>query len=453
MADTGYSVFASYARARPDADSALLPRAAKDQPAAVIRVDPPQCEHAQRFGLSSLPPQLIKRQAVNDPREREDPSTRRTKIWEFSQNLHCSIIGTCLSTGELRQTLTRLDLARSDWTDHDLHHKAVSLAAKHDQAAKLLHKALDRRHKLPISQFGKARTEAEVGALWRDAVKRGDIPGAYWAVLTHPATTPALVRLVFGEVHMLSHLVGAANRADIRRLCDLEERNSELEAKLRRQQEALRQAVVTRDASIRDLRQSLRQRLIEDAPAAAGDETAALQALVSDLEKRLAVECRRRSGFETRLSEACDELERERAARGALEAEVSGARAELVAIEASIQPESEETPWRLNGLSLLYVGGRPNQIGHLRALAEGRGAALLHHDGGIEHHPDLLGGLTSRADVVLFPVDCVSHDAALTVKRLCRQVDKRYIPLRSASATSFLAALRPLATVESPTVA
>jgi len=96
----------------------------------------------------------------------------------------------------------------------------------------------------------------------------------------------------------------------------------------------------------------------------------------------------------------------------------------------------------MDGLSLLYVGGRPNQIAHLRGLAEGLGAVFLHHDGGVEHHPDLLPGLTSRADAVLFPVDCVSHDAALMVKRLCRQADKRFIPLRSSGATSFLAALR-----------
>ena len=293
MADTGYSVFAPYAR------GPLAASLGRDDQSA-IRIDEPRCDHRHPLALASLPPQLVKREAAL-PDDQEDPATRRTRIWEFSQNLHCSIIGTCLSTGELRQTLTRLGLAQSDWTDHDLHHKAVSLAAKHDQAAKLLHKALDRRHKLPISQFGKARTEAELTALWRDATRRGDIPGAYWAVLTHPATTQALVRLVFGEVHMLSHLVGAANRADIRRLCDLEEHNAELEEKLRRQQEALHQAVVTRDASIRDLRQSLRQRLTEEAPIASGDESAALRALVADLEKRLAAESRRRSAVETRL--------------------------------------------------------------------------------------------------------------------------------------------------------
>jgi hypothetical protein len=127
-----------------------------------------------------------------------------------------------------------------------------------------------------------------------------------------------------------------------------------------------------------------------------------------------------------------------------LEAETASLRAELSSIEADLQPATEALPWRVDGLTLLYVGGRPHQVAQLRAVSAGKGAELLHHDGGIEHHPDLLAGLTSRADIVLFPVDCVSHDAALMVKRLCRQTGKRFIPLRSAGTTSFLAALRPL---------
>jgi Uncharacterized protein conserved in bacteria (DUF2325) len=440
MADTGHSVFAPFARLAPNAG---VPRIA--QSADIVSVV--RCDHKHQFTLTPLPASLVKR-ATTD--EQEDPSTRRTKIWEFSQNLHCSIIGTCLSTAELRQTLTRLGLAQTDWTDHDLHHKAVSLAVKHDQAARVLHKALDRRHKLPISQFGRARTEADLTALWRDAVKRGDIPGAYWAVLTHPATTQALVRLVFGEVHMLSHLVGAANRADIRRLCELEQRNAELETKLRAQQAALHQAIVTRDASIRDLRQSLRQRLQDDVPAAVDNETAMLRGLIGDLEKRLAVESRRRTSAETRLAETRDALMREQASRHAADTDAAALRAEIAAAESGMRvahPESEARPGgrpggRMDGLSLLYVGGRPAQIAHLRDIAESLGATFLHHDGGVEHHPDLLPGLTSRADAVFFPVDCVSHDAALMVKRLCRQADKRFIPLRSSGATSFLAALR-----------
>src|SRR4051812_22580094 len=152
--------------------------------------------------LRSLPPGLVRREAA----------PRRTKIWEFSTNLHCSIIGTCLSTAELRQVLRKLGPGAEGSSDHDLHATAVALAARRDDAGRQLNKVLDHRHKLAISQFGKVSSEAAVRILWREAVRRGEIPGAYWATLTHAQTTQALVREAFGEVHMLSHLVGAANR-------------------------------------------------------------------------------------------------------------------------------------------------------------------------------------------------------------------------------------------------
>jgi hypothetical protein len=95
----------------------------------------------------------------------------------------------------------------------------------------------------------------------------------------------------------------------------------------------------------------------------------------------------------------------------------------------------------MDGLSLLYVGGRPSQVSHLRALGEQLGVMFLHHDGGVEDRSGLLSGLVSRADVVMFPVDCVSHEAVASVKRLCRQTAKPYVPLRSAGLSSFVAAL------------
>ena len=107
----------------------------------------------------------------------------------------------------------------------------------------------------------------------------------------------------------------------------------------------------------------------------------------------------------------------------------------------TVEPGGQEAA-RLDGLTVLYVGGRPNQVASMRAATERLGATLLHHDGGIENHSTLLPGLTSRADMVLFPVDCISHDAANAVKTLCRQGGKRFIPLRSASVTSLLSALQ-----------
>ncbi|MEJ0015525.1 MAG: DUF2325 domain-containing protein [Acetobacteraceae bacterium] len=400
---------------------------------------------------------------------------RRAKIWEFNTNLHCSIIGTCLSTAELRQLLRKLGLALPDSTDHDLHGAAVSLAGRHDKAAKLLNKALDERHRLAIGQFAKAATEAEVRALWRDALRRGEIPGAYWAALTHPATSHAIIRDAFGEVHMLSHLVGAANRADIRRLCQLEEENAALQARLDRQQAAFREAVVTRDACIQELRQALARRLAAEPPVSGGNsggdhaggaaaggatgggaaaganpggDTAMLRQLTAELERRLGVETRRGAVLGERLTSARAAVTQERSARADAEREAGALRRELDVVEASLLAISADRTAMilpepsLDGVTLLYVGGRPHQLAHLRAIAERLGAVFLHHDGGVEHHLNLLAGLTSQATLVVFPVDCISHHAALAAKMLCRQAGKRFIPLRSASATSLLAALR-----------
>ncbi len=406
------------------------------------------------IALTSIPPTLITREDANAASGPAPGPARRTKIWEFNTNLHCSIIGTCLSTGELRQIMKKLGLAPPDSTDHELHGAAVTLAARHDGAAKMLNKALDHRHKLAIAQFAKADTEERVRGLWRDAVRRGEIPGAYWAALTHPTATPAIIREAFGDVHMLSHLVGAANRADIRRLCQLEADKAQLEARLERQQQALHEGVITRDARIQNLTQALAGKIAaEPTTDAAGTaaESAVLRQVVNDLERRLASEMRRRAGADARLAAAQAAIARERATRLKAERDSESLREELDAIELSLVPTRDthththtrepEAARRLDGVALLYVGGRPHQVAHLRAVGERLGATFLHHDGGVENHANLLPGLTSRANLVLFPVDCISHDAAHAVKFLCRQAGKRFIPLRSASVTSLLAAL------------
>jgi hypothetical protein len=330
----------------------------------------------------------------------------------------------------------------------------VQVASQPEGGGKLLHKALDKRHRVAIAQFDKAKTVDEVRALWRDAVGRGDIPGAYWATLTHPAATSELIREVFGEVHMLSHLVGAANRADIRRLSELEAQNAELQEKLQRQQAQLREGFTIRDARIEELSTLLSRRLAErtshDDAEAAASEKAALTRLVGDLDRRLTQEQKRRGGAEKRVIDLVEELRLEREARIAAERRAAALHEEIGAIEASLasavatEDEAQAAPASLDGLTILYVGGRPTQLVQLKALSERHGAATLHHDGGIEDRSGLLAGLISRADVVMFPVDCVSHEAVLIVKRLCRNAAKPYVALRSASLSAFSAAIHRL---------
>ena len=124
----------------------------------------------------------------------------------------------------------------AEFSDHDLHGRAVGLCSRHNACSKLLQKSLDRRHHAVGNCFARLRDEAAAMAHWAEARRVGDIPGAYWAVLTRPKVGAAGMRRAFGDVHMLSHLVGAANRADIRRLAALEDENAALAAKVERQQ-------------------------------------------------------------------------------------------------------------------------------------------------------------------------------------------------------------------------
>jgi hypothetical protein len=67
----------------------------------------------------------------------EPAQKRRVRIWELHTSLHCSIIGTCLSAGELRRLLMRLKVAGAETaSDHDAHMLGVLMAARPKEGAR-----------------------------------------------------------------------------------------------------------------------------------------------------------------------------------------------------------------------------------------------------------------------------------------------------------------------------
>jgi Uncharacterized protein conserved in bacteria (DUF2325) len=399
---------------------------------------------------------------VRTPDESSDQFTppaskRRTAIWDMHHSVHCSIVGTCLSNAEIRRLLIKLGVQGAESAnDHDLHKQGVALAGRQQGGGKFIQKALDHRHETAIRQFAKAKDENALCELWEEALKRGDIPGAYWAVLSHPAASDAIMRKAFGDVHMLSHMVGAANRADIRRLCRLEEQNAALLAKVEAQQLQLRDGFTERDNKIRMLNEALTRALAQTpaSPETTNDDARAAREALTNLDRRLSREIISRERLERRLQSAMlTAAQAERALRD-LRYECEGLRRELALLEAQLddwlaEDNNSGTP-KLSGAQVLYVGGRAHQVPQLRAVVERAGGALLHHDGGIEHSTTLLPGLISRADCVVFPIDCVSHDAMGILKRQCRQSAKPFIPLRTSSLASLLSGL---ATFEQPELA
>jgi hypothetical protein len=376
-----------------------------------------------------------------------DAKGRRSKIWDIAPSLHCSIIGTCLTAAELRQFLVKLgDADAKTASDNVLHGYGVRAAGKHDLIGKLLNKMLDGRHEATIRRFAKASSAAQVRELWLEAFEQGNIPGGYWAVLTHPATDRPLVEDAFGQVHMLSHMVGSSNRIDITRLRTLERELGERDEKISRQEARLSEGSRERSELLRKIEGLETEVRRREAAEQAAAELISGAVTTSTLLQRLDAEKAHSSALAARLAELESQVKKTQKSTAALNRQNDQLRREIIALEAELPLGDDDEPAAkterdLSGVTMLYVGGRPGLIDQLKAVVARRGGLLLSHDGGIEENLAALPGLVSRADAAFFPVDCISHSAVGQIKKFCRDGHKPFVPLRTASVASFMAAI------------
>ncbi len=409
-------------------------------------------------------PQLPDLPAVPDAENR-----RPLKVWEIDDSYHCSIIGTCLSMRDLRKISTKARARIPEhYSEHEIHAIFVRSAGRSGLAGRLISKALDRKYRSEIAAAKRLRSVDELRAYWRQARERGDIPGPYWAALSHPLADTRLRAEMFGDVHMLSHLVGAANRADLQRLVALQAENDRFVAAFDAERQRNTRIIAEHEHEIAGLKaklgdhvddirrvDELKQRLqhfengealqnltarLDHATACAETEaqkTATVQALLAERDEAISA----RNAEFAALNEELAALRRE---HEALEQFVATGLADVCRHCAAEAPEAAGELAGLSGANIVYVGGRTTQIGHFRALVERAGGQLLHHDGGLEDGIERLEGALARGDVVLCPVDCVSHSACLKAKNHCKRAGKCFVPLRSSGLSAFVAGLREI---------
>lgn len=375
--------------------------------------------------------------------EPDDEIGGRHKLWELDPGTHCSIIGTCLDLDELRRIGQKVGLViASDAQDYDIHGYFVTKAGSRSPLSKLVHKALDRKYATHVARFRRSCPADELWEMWRQSMASGDVAGAYWALMTHRGLPLTLRVRAHNEVHMLSHLMGKSSRDDIKRVRQLEATCAELTERLERTRARADATLQERDARIRSL-----EAQFAAAPSSPGIAPPAieryrkdgrndkLQARFATLERRLKTERARARAAEARVNELQGGGDPRAPSRAVLPPESAG---DPPAVERASDAD-------LQGQALLYVGGHPNVTPHLREHVERMRGRFLYHDGGIEAQIGALPGLVSQADAVFCPVGCVSHDACLRLKHLCRRHGKRFILLRSAGLSGFVSALGEVA--------
>ena len=396
---------------------------------------------------------LIARSAAIDLRVEPliaQPATRplaRQKIWELQGGLQCSIVGTCLSDEDLLAIGRKSGVRpREGARGYEVHSYFVQQAGKDCKVARIVQKLLDQRHAGVLRRVAAARSEAELTTLWDTEYSGGRVPGAYWAFLTSTHVPTALATRIFGDVHMLSHVLGRVTHQNASRASDLQSRLDDLEAKLLRQAERNRQIVVERDAALARFAEATRT------PATATSSTVA--AGPASVPKSEGSEPRGRRSTEPDRRARALAATRERAR--AAERTVADLTRQLAHLRwqqrmrpanAPVCPGAEvcdETVQTSIARRILYVGGRSGAVENLRRVAARMGAELVHHDGGEEHALVRIDGMVEGCDAVVCPIDCVSHSACLRAKALCRKFSKPFLPLRSAGASSFERAVQSL---------
>jgi hypothetical protein len=400
-------------------------------------------------------------------REAQPPTVskvqRRPRLWELEEKHHCPVIGTCLNLDDLLRVARKSGFTGTPGDPYRLHVEAVSLSCTRNAAAEAMEKMLEKKYAVAVTRFQRVKSDAEVRALWREALESGEVAGAMWATLTHKAASRETRNQVYGDVHMLSHQIGAGQAADLRRLEALQRNHAALQS----EHAALKAGAAEKAVALTALGQQL-----EQARETARDQAAQLESLarrVQELEsgqamvalgRRLLIaeaQAARATELELRGKTLAQRVGMLRADKVRLTRELDEVRDERDGLErlwtdaapgavASCSGACEACDSRLQGQCVLCVGGRTPLLPQYRLLAERLGVRLIHHDGGKEEALARLPDLLNASDAVICPTDCVGHLAYYQLKKHCKQSGKPCVLAKSSGVAGFAAALNRLVT-------
>ncbi|MBU74766.1 MAG: hypothetical protein CMM73_03555 [Rhodospirillaceae bacterium] len=374
----------------------------------------------------------------------------RKKLWEFPHNFQCSIIGTCLTLAEARKVGRKFGVISDDPTQLDttVHSFIVREASKQSIVSTHVCNLLNRKFEGMIRKASAADTPPKVMAFWREACNSGLVPSGYWAALTCPALDEDGMIRIFSDVHMLSHINGSNNVVLMRRLAHTEkaleenlEKQSELQRRSIMREKDLRKKIEIETTKTKFARQQLEGRVESQCP----DHREMTKSLEGKLDK-LQLQTNKLSH---QLCERNHELAAARNILKVRDEEIADLRRLLESqdrrFHTNIVPAAPDVQPVINGMQLLYVGGRPQTKIRIQNLVQEQGAELVCHDGGkTKTSICALKTLIESSHAVFMPVDKVSHASAIETKRLCRQCNKPFITMKSCSMACFQQALLQL---------
>ena len=394
-----------------------------------------------RHDLSAPPPRAALSMLASFADTPRIAGSRRRRLWELAERLHCPVIGVCLSAEAIRRLLSRAHPEHSALADYDCHSACVNAASRRTPLTELLQDALERKHRLAIARFRQARERSALVAQWQAAKTCGDIAGALWAMVTHPRFDAQLEETVYRDVHMIQHQAGAAERVDRHAFDALGREHATLVREFGRVQQRMTLFAEDKSAQLAELGEQLLRARSESArqEARADRAEAELQSLLAlrDASARI-------DELEQTIARLQSRLAEQRAANAGLQEALAAARRGPSVPRVACVPDEPaaccdgggECAVPAGGVpvrKILCVGGRQGSLTNYRDAVEQTGASFLYHDGGLEQSAQVLEAGLSAADLVICQTGCISHDAYWRVKDHCKRHQKQCLYVDSPS--------------------
>ncbi len=362
---------------------------------------------------------------------------KRVHLYELG-SWCCSILGTCLTHEDLMAVARKWNVSLGpEARMFDVHGFFVREAGKRGDISRALQKLLDSRYNGFVRRIAKIKCPNSHVDFWNTSVNDGFVAGAYWAIVSHTHISSELKSRVFGEVHMMSHLLGGSTQRIVGAAAELQAHVDSIERRQERLSAQTRRSIERRDTEIIQLRDKLEETRQELLKAERRSQTADEQTI--NRSAKLLMK-RERALIASRTKNR--ELEAEVAA---LKGQVERLRIRKTQAQHSVGRERYVSPRGLCGKAVLYLGGRANNIVHMRKVAEELNVEFLHHDGGLEQSHQLITEMVEKCDAVVCPINCINHQACMKAKRLCKRLKKPFLPVPSTGQASFSRALGELA--------
>ena len=379
--------------------------------------------------------------------------SRRRRLWDLPHQCHCPVVGVCFPLTTLRQLVNKALGGKAIADDYEVHVAAVAECTQRNRLSELLQKELESRYARTVQAFRVAKDTKTVADMWADAVKKGDVSGAFWATLTHPRCDEILQEVVLRDMHMVQHQAGATVRIDLARVNELVKENGVLGRELAKAQERCTRISGEKSSEIEELNtQLVQQRAMligkDSRIAFLTQDLEQIKATLPDFEetsklrKKLQQQNARQSELEVQNSQLRQQLSE--AHRLLLQRE-KGAELDRVVERTNVAVAEEPVTFHLREKTVLCVGGRIGNVANYRDVIEKAGGQFAHHDGGLEDSHGALDSVLAAADLVICQTGCISHNAYWRVKDFCKRTGKQCVFVETPSRAALERALAEVA--------